>query len=106
MEASESNDNIKEFLDIIQNLNNKIEDVILELKQYDIYLKGRKQTTNDKENQNTLINNNQMMEKDKMIKITSITKKRKNEPFGFEDDVRIPEDYNSKEKIDINNIKI
>ena len=108
IEASESNAPIKELLDIIQNVNNKIEDVISELKQYDIYLKGKNQIINDKENQNTLINNNstiKKMEKGKTIKIELIKKKR-DVPFGCKDDLKVPEDFNSKEKININNIKI
>jgi hypothetical protein len=108
IEASESNAPIKELLDIIQNVNNKIEDVISELKQYDIYLKGKNQIINDKENQNTLINNNstiKIMEKGKTIKIELIKKKR-DVPFGCKDDLKVPEDFNSKEKININNIKI
>ena len=108
IEASESNAPIKELLDIIQNVNNKIEDVISELKQYDIYLKGKNQIINDKENQITLINNNstiKKMEKGKTIKIELIKKKR-DVPFGCKDDLKVPEDFNSKEKININNIKI
>ena len=108
IEASESNAPIKELLDIIQNVNNKIEDVISELKQYDIYLKGKNQIINDKENQNTLVNNNstiKKMEKGKTIKIELIKKKR-DVPFGCKDDLKVPEDFNSKEKININNIKI
>ena len=108
IEASESNAPIKELLDIIQNVNNKIEDVISELKQYDIYLKGKNQVINDKENKNTLINNNSTIkkrEKGKTIKIELIKKKR-DVPFGCKDDLKVPEDFNSKEKININNIKI
>ena len=107
MDASESNNIIKEFLDIIQNINNKLEDVILELKEYDIYLKGRKQIIKDKENQNTLINNNATnieMEKGKTIRIKLMKKKR--DASNYIDDIKVPEDFNSKEKIDINDIKI
>ena len=108
MDASESNNILKEFLDIIQNINNKLEDVILEFKQYDIYLKGRKQIIKDKESQNSLFNNNATnikMEKGKTIKINLIKKKRK-DTFNYKDDIKVPEDFNSKEKIDINNTKI
>ena len=107
MDASESNNIIKEFLDIIQNINNKLEDVILELKEYDIYLKGRKQIIKDKENQNTLINNNATnieMERGKTIRIKLMKKKR--DASNYKDDIKVPEDFNSKEKIDINDIKI
>ena len=41
MEASGPNSAIQEFIDIIKELNNRLEDVVLELQQFDIYLKGK-----------------------------------------------------------------
>jgi len=101
--ASESNTTIQEFLDIIKDINNKLEGVILELKQFDIYLKGKKLIIKEKENQNSL-NNNEMNKKSEMTKISLIKKKRR-DTFNYKNDIKFPEDFNSKEKIDIDNIK-
>ena len=102
--ASKTNSNIKEFLDIIKNINNKLEDVILELKQYDVYLKGKKQIIKDKENLNSLNNNNELNKIDEMTKIALVTKKRK-DIFNYKDDIKATEDFISKEKIDNDKIK-
>ena len=103
--ASKTNITIKEFIDMIKDIYNRIEDVILELRQYDVYLKGKKQIIKDKENQNCLNNNNEKNKKVEMAKITLITKKRK-DTFNYKDDIKIPEEFTSKEKINYDKIKI
>ena len=102
--ASKTHSSIKEFIDIIKDINNKLEDVILELKQYDVYLKGKKHIIKDKENLNSLNNNNELNKIDEMTKISLITKKRK-DIFNYKDDIKATEDFNSKEKIDNDKIK-
>lgn len=103
--TSKSNINIKEFVDIIKDINNKLEDVILELEQYDVYLKGKKQIIKDKENQNCLNNKNEMNKNEEITKVALITKKRK-DTFNCKYDIKVPEEYNSKEKIDSDKIQI
>ena len=83
MEASGPNSAIQEFLDIIKELNNRLEDVVLELQQFDIYLKGKKQKIEDKENQNNLKNNN---EKNKKAEKGGMTQ----DTFDFNDDYQSP----------------
>ena len=102
--ASKTHSSIKEFIDIIKDINNKLEDVILELKQYDVYLKGKKHIIKDKENLNSLNNNNELNKIDEMTKISLITKKRK-DIFNYKDDIKATEDFNSKEKINNDKIK-
>ena len=105
MTASETNNNIKEYIEIIKEVYIKLENIILELRQYDVFLKGKKEKMKDKENQNNLNNKNEMNKKEEMFKITLITKKR-NDTFNSKNDIKVPEEFKSKEKIDNDKIKI
>lgn len=103
--ATKTNSTVEEFIDIIKDINNKLEDVILELKQYETYLKGKKQIIEDKENQNSNNNNNEINKKVEISKITIVKKKRR-DTFNYKDDIKIHDDFNSKEKIDFDKIKV
>ena len=95
--AAKDNCNIEEFIDIIKDINIKLEDVILELKEYDIYLKTKEQMKKDGEKQNCFNTNIDMSKVIDLTKVTLIKKKRK-EPFNDKDDIKKPEDMDSKEK--------
>ncbi len=94
--AAKVNCNIEEFIDIIKDINIKLEDVILELKEYDIYLKTKEQMKKDGEKQNCFNTNIDMSKVVDLAKVTLIRKKRK-EPFNEKDDIKKPED-DPKEK--------
>ena len=95
--AAKNNCNLEEFIDIIKDINIKLEDVILELKEYDIYLKTKEQMKKDGEKQNCFNTNIDMSKVIDLTKVTLIKKKRK-EPFNDKDDIKKPEDMDSKEK--------
>jgi hypothetical protein len=91
------NPEIEEFVDIINNINIKLEDVILELKEYNLYLKTKEQMKKDGEKQNCFDTNIDMSKVVDLSKITLIKVKRK-EPFNDKDDIKKPEDISTKEK--------
>ena len=95
--AAKDNCNIEEFIDIIKDINIKLEDVILELKEYDVYLKTKEQMKKDGEKQNCFNTNIDMSKVIDLSTVTLIKKKRK-EPFNDKDDIKKPEDMDSKEK--------
>ena len=91
------NPNVEEFVDIINDINIKLEDVILELKEYNLFLKTKEQMKKDGEKQNCFDTNIDMSKVVDLSKITLIKKKRK-EPFNDKDDIKKPEDISTKEK--------
>ena len=97
LNAAKANYNIEEFIDIIKDIDIKLEDVILELKEYDVYLKTKEQMKKDGEKQNCFNTNIDMSKVVDLSKITMIRKKRK-EPTNDKDDLKEPENTNSKEK--------
>ena len=97
IKASENNDIIKEFIDLINNIDIKIEDVILELKEYDKYIKEKEESKSQEKPEKVLycdkINKNE-----ELSKICIISRKRI-ETFNDKDDIKMPEDIDNKEKI-------
>ena len=97
IKASENNDIIKEFIDLINNIDFKIEDVILELKEYDKYIKEKEESKSQEKPEKVLycdkINKNE-----ELSKICIISRKRI-ETFNDKDDIKMPEDIDTKEKI-------
>ena len=51
--AAKTNFSIQDFVDIIKDINTKIEDVVLELKEYSTFLKAKEQMKKEGEKQNT-----------------------------------------------------
>ena len=97
--AAKSNYNIEEFVDIIKDINIKIEDVVLELKEYDTFLKTKEQMKKDGEKQNCFNTNIDMSKVMDLNKITLIKKKRK-EPTNNDDDIKKPEEDLKKKKFE------
>ena len=96
--SAKENCDIEEFIDIIKDINIKLEDVILELKEYNLFLKTKEQMKKDGEKQNCFNTNIDMSKVVDLSKISIIKKKRK-EPFNDKDDIKKPdEDINPKEK--------
>ena len=95
--AASLNYNIEEFIGIIKDINIKIEDVILELKEYDVFLKTKEQMKKDGEKQNSFNTNIDMSKVIDLSKTTLIKKKRK-EPFNNKDDEKKEEEPNPKKK--------
>ena len=96
--SAKENCDIEEFIDIIKDINIKLEDVILELKEYKLFLKTKEQMKKDGEKQNCFNTNIDMSKVVDLSKISIIKKKRK-EPFNDKDDIKKPdEDINPKEK--------
>ena len=75
--ASKLNYNIEEFVDIIKDINIKIEDAVLECKEFDLYLKTKEQMKKDGEKQNTFNTNIDMSKFMDLSKTTLIKKTRK-----------------------------
>ena len=96
--AFKDNCNIEEFVDIINDIDIKLEDVILELKEYKNYLKVKEQMKKEGEKQDCFNKNIDMSKVMDLSKITVIKKKRK-EPINNNDDIKKPEDIDTKEKI-------
>ena len=94
--AMKENKNIEEFVDIIKDMNNKIENVILELKEYESFIKSRKQKEKEGEK------NNEKNEVEELIinmnKIKLINMKRK-EPSNNDDDIKMIKEEFTKEKL-------
>ena len=88
---------IEEFVDIIKDINVKLEDVIMELKEYDVFLKTKEEMKKDGEKQNCFNTNIDMSKVVDLSKITLIKKKRK-EPTNGKDDIQKPEELCKKEK--------
>ena len=101
--AMKENKNIEEFVDIIKDMNNKIENVILELKEYESFIKSRKQKEKDGEK------NNEKNEVEDLIinmnKIKLINMKRK-EPSNNDDDIKMIKEEFTKEKLLNNKVNI
>ena len=101
--AMKENKNIEEFVDIIKDMNNKIENVILELKEYESFIKSRKQKEKDGEK------NNEKNEVEELIinmnKIKLINMKRK-EPSNNDDDIKMIKEEFTKEKLLNNKVNI
>ena len=98
--ASKDYCDLEEFIAIIKDINLKIEDVVLELKEYDTFLKTKEQMKKDGEKQNCFDTNIDMSKVMDLSKITLIKKKRK-EPTNNDDDIKKPEeDSNKKQKFE------
>ena len=97
IKASENNDIIKEFIDLINNIDIKIEDVILELKEYDKYIK-EKEESKSKEKPKKVLYCDKINKNEELSKISIISRKRI-ETFNDKDDIKMPEDIDNKEKI-------
>ena len=95
--AAKDNPNIEEFVDIIKDINIKIEDVVLELKEYDTFLKTKEQMKKGEQKQNCFDTNIDMSKVVELSKITLIKKKRK-EPTNNDDDIKKPEEDKNKVK--------
>ena len=95
--AKENNPNIAEFVDIIKDINDKIENVVLELKEYDNF-KKKKEEIKKINNENI---NKENIVKDLTVKMSKIKliNFRRNEPSNNDDDIKKIEDDFSKEKI-------
>jgi hypothetical protein len=91
------NSALEEFIDIIKDINIKLEDVVLELKEYDVFLKTKEQMKKEGEKQNCFNTNIDMSKVVDLSKITLIKKKRK-EPTNGKDDIQKPEELCKKEK--------
>ena len=94
---AKDNPNIEEFVEIIKDINIKIEDVVLELKEYDTFLKTKEQMKKDEEKQNCFNTNIDMSKVVDLSEITLIKKKRK-EPTNNDEDIKKPEEDNNKVK--------
>ena len=94
---AKDNPNIEEFVDIIKDINIKIEDVVLELKEYDTFLKTKEQMKKDEGKQNCFNTNIDMSKVVDLSEITLIKKKRK-EPTNNDEDIKKPEEDNNKVK--------
>ena len=98
IKAKEKNSNIHELIDIIDDVNNKINNVILELKEYDNFMKQRQsKQKSDENNINNSEENNVEDLINNMNNIRLINIKR-SEPSNNDDDVKIVEEDFSKEK--------
>ena len=95
--ASKENCAIEEFIDIIKDINIKLEDVIMELKEYDIFLKTKEQMKKDENKQNCFNTNIDMSKVVDLSTVTLIKKKRK-EPTNGKDDIQKPEESCKKQK--------
>ena len=96
--ACKDNCNIEEFVDIINDIDIKLEDVILELKEYKNYLKAKEEMKKEGEKQDCFNKNIDMNKVTDLSKITLIKKKR-TEPINSSDDIKKPEEIKEKEKI-------
>jgi hypothetical protein len=94
---AKDNSALEEFIDIIKDINIKLEDVVLELKEYDVFLKTKEQMKKEGEKQNCFNTNIDMSKVVDLSKITLIKKKRK-EPTNGKDDIQKPEELCKKEK--------
>ena len=68
---------IEDFMNIIKDINIKLEDVVLELKEYDLFLKTKEQMKKDGEKQNAFNTNIDMSKVIDLEKVALIKKKRK-----------------------------
>ena len=97
IKATKDNCDLEEFIAIIKDINLKIEDVVLELKEYDTFLKTKEQMKKDGEKQNCFDTNIDMSKVMDLSKITLIKKKRK-EPTNNDADIKKPEEDNNKKQ--------
>ena len=88
---------IKASIDLINNIDIKIEDVILELKEYDKYIK-EKEESKSKEKPEKVLYCDKINKNEELSKICIISRKRI-ETFNDKDDIKMPEDIDTKEKI-------
>ena len=98
IKAAKENSDIEEFVDIIKDINIKIEDVVLELKEYNNYLKIREQMKKEGEKQDCFNTNIDMSKVMDLTKFAMIKKKR-TEPINDKSDINKPEEINPKEKL-------
>ena len=98
LKACEGSKIIGDFVDLINDIDDKIENVIMELKEYDNYIKGKK-THKSKDNKEISFNNDDKGNTITEKKSISIITKKRIEPFNDEDDIKIPKDIYTKEKI-------
>ena len=96
--AAKEHCDIEEFIDIIKDINTKLEDVILELKEYSNFLKIKEQMKKDGEKQNCFDTNIDMSKVMELSKVALIKKKR-TEPANSKNDIVKPEEVNPKENI-------
>ena len=100
IKAAKENENIEEFVDIIKNLDIKLENVILELKEHDKFMRSKEEKKKDTERQNKInANQNILHNKNTIITNISIMKGKRIEAFNDKDDVKQIEDNDTKEKI-------
>ena len=97
IDAAKKNPSIEEFVEIIKDINIKIEDVVLELKEYDTFLKTKEQMKKDGEKQNCFNNNIDMSKVVDLNTVTLIKKKRK-EPTNNDDEIKESEEGQKKKK--------
>ena len=98
IKATKEHCEIEEFVDIIKDINIKLEDVILELKEYNNFLKVKEQMKKDGEKQNCFDTNIDMSKVIELSKVALIKKKR-TEPANDKNDIIKPEEVNPKENI-------
>ena len=98
IKAAKEHCDIEEFIDIIKDINIKLEDVILELKEYSNFLKVKEQMKKDGEKQNCFDTNIDMSKVIELSKVALIKKKR-TEPANDKNDIVKPEQVNPKENI-------
>ena len=97
IDAAKKNPSIEEFVEIIKDINIKIEDVVLELKEYDTFLKTKEQMKKDGEKQNCFNNNIDMSKVVDLNTVTLIKKKRK-EQTNNDDEIKESEEGQKKKK--------
>jgi hypothetical protein len=98
IKAGKEHCDIEEFVDIIKDINIKLEDVILELKEYNNFLKVKEQMKKDGKKQNCFDTNIYMSKVLELSKVALIKKKR-TEPANDKNDIIKPEEVNPKENI-------
>ena len=100
-EAKEENCQLNELVDIIDDVNTKINNVILELKEYDNFIIKRKSKEKNDENKININENENGKKVDDLISnmnnIRLINIKR-SEPSNNDDDIKIIEEDFTKEK--------
>ena len=77
---AKNNPDIEEFVEIIKDINIKIEDAVEQLKEYDLVLKTKAEMQKTKENENKFNNN---IDSSNVLDITSYIKVIKKKRFNF-----------------------
>ena len=102
-EAKEENCQLNELVDIIDDVNNKINNVILELKEYDNFIIKRKSKEKNDENKININENgngngnkvDDLISNMNNIRLINI---KRSEPSNNDDDIKIIEEDFTKEK--------